>query len=59
MDKHKPKSGTRSLIRVGGSIGITLPLPHLKRMGWKVGDKIALVYDDVLVLIKPVSKKEE
>ena len=55
----KPKSGTRRLIRHGGSVGITLPPSHLKRMGWKVGDKVGLVFDDVLVIIKPVIKKEE
>lgn len=56
---EEPKSGTRRLIRIGGSVGITLPPKHLKRMGWKVGDKIGMVYDDVLVMVKPTLKKEE
>ena len=54
-----PKIGNRRLIKIGSSVGITLPQNHLKRMGWKVGDKVGLVFDDILVIIKPVLKKEE
>ena len=54
---QKPKSGNRRLIPIGGSIGITIPASHIKRMGWKKGDKVALVFDDILVIIRPVEKQ--
>ena len=54
----KTKHGNRRLIQIGGSLGITIPKYHLERMGWKAGDKISYVVNDVLVYIRPVSIKE-
>ena len=54
----KPKSGNRKLITIGGSIGVTLPKSHIERMGWKAGDKVGLVFDDILVIIRPVLAEE-
>ena len=56
---EKPRQGNRRLIAIGGSVGITLPHRHLKRMGWKAGDRVSLVFNDVLVIVKPTLKKEE
>ena len=56
---EKPKSGNRRLIAIGGSLGVTIPARFIKKSGWKRGDKVGLVFDDVLVVIKPVLKKEE
>ena len=52
------KQGKRRLIRHGGSIGITLPSQFLKEKGWKVGDKVAVVFDDVAVIVRPENPKE-
>jgi len=53
------KTGTRRLIRHGGSIGITLPASFLKESQLKVGDKMAVVFDDVLFYVKPVEPRNK
>lgn len=52
------KQGHRRLIKHGGSVGITLPQKFLKEKGWKAGDKVAVVFDDVAVIVKPVGRVE-
>lgn len=58
MEKKTPKSGNRRLIPIGGSLGITIPKSHIKRMGWHAGDKVGLVFDDILVIVKPAEAEE-
>lgn len=53
MSREKPESGNRRLIQHGGSVGITLPKSWLDKKGWKVGDKVGLVFDDVAVIVRP------
>jgi len=48
------------LIRIGGSLGLTLPHKFLKEKSWKAGDRISLVYDDIAVIIRlPTDTKRE
>ena len=56
---EKPKSGNRRLIPIGGSLGVTIPARFIKKSGWKRGDRVSLVCDDVVVVVKPTLKKEE
>jgi antitoxin component of MazEF toxin-antitoxin module len=52
------KVSKRKLITVGGSVGITLPAKFLKESQLKVGDQMAVVFDDVLFYLKPIEPKE-
>jgi antitoxin component of MazEF toxin-antitoxin module len=54
----KTGTGNRRLIPIGGSVGITLPKSFLKKKGWKAGDKVGLVFDDVAVIVRPAFKEE-
>jgi len=47
------------IIRHGGSAGITLPAKYLKESQLKVGDEMAVVFDDVLFYLKPVEPRKE
>lgn len=49
---EKTKSGNRRLIAIGGSVGVTLPCSFLKAKGWKAGDRVSLVYDDITVIVR-------
>jgi antitoxin component of MazEF toxin-antitoxin module len=53
------KVSTRKLITVGGSVGITLPAKFLKESNMRKGDKVSVVFDDVVVVVKPVTEKKE
>lgn len=46
--------GRRRLIRVGGSVGITLPHRFLKQSQLEVGDQLIITFDDMMFAIKPV-----
>lgn len=52
------KQGHRRLIRLGSSVGITLSAGFLKEKGWKVGDKVAIIYNDIAVIVRPIMPKE-
>ena len=52
------KQGRRRLIRHGGSVGITFPVKFLKDSQLKVGDKVAVVFDNILVIVKPELKEQ-
>lgn len=49
----------RKLIAVGGSTGVTLPAKYLKESQLKVGDEMAVVFDDVLFYVKPIAPREK
>lgn len=58
MKMENTKSGNRRLIAIGGSIGLTLPKRFLKKKGWKAGDRVGLVFDDVAVIVRPKFTEE-
>ena len=49
----------RKLIVVGGSTGITLPVKFLRESQLRVGDIVSVVFDDIVVVVKPVMPKEK
>jgi len=49
----------RKLISLGGSTAVTLPKWFLKELGWKKGDIVTLVCDEVAVIVKPTLKREK
>ena len=53
------KQGYRNLIRIGGSTGLTLSKHFLKERGWQAGDRVAIVYDNVAVIVGPVLSNTE
>lgn len=55
---EKAKTGNRRLISIGGSIGVTLPMSFLKEKGWKPGDRVSLVFDDIAVIIRLPDNRE-
>jgi antitoxin component of MazEF toxin-antitoxin module len=53
MQQKNPGNGNRRLIPIGGSIGVTLPAKFLRDKGWKAGDRVGIVFDDIAVIIRP------
>jgi antitoxin component of MazEF toxin-antitoxin module len=53
------KQGKRRIIRHGASVGITIPAKFLRDSQLKVGDELAVVFDDVLFYIKPAEPREK
>jgi len=53
------KTGRRRIIRHGGSYGITIPRKFLELSGLKVGDRVGIVYNRVLLVINPNPELEE
>jgi len=47
------------IIRHGGSAGITIPAKYMKDSQLKVGDEMAVVFDDVLFYIKPAEPRQK
>ena len=56
MVEHLGKD-VRRIIRVGDSIGITLPPDYLRAHGLKVGDQIELTYNRI-IRFEPISREE-
>ena len=54
---EKAKTGNRRLIPVGGSIGLTLPRNFLREKGWQAGDRVNIVYDDIVLVIRMPNNK--
>ena len=50
--------GTRRLIAIGGSIGVTLPKSFLQARGWKAGDVVGLVFGDLVIIVKAQSQEQ-
>ena len=53
---HKVKAGTRKVIRVGGSLVITLPSEFVKAHNIKVGDDLPVASDHIMKVI-PMPEK--
>lgn len=49
----------RKLMKIGGSVGITFPKNYLDTTELKAGDEVGLVFDEILVIVKPTLPKEE
>lgn len=45
------KQGHRKLIKHGGSVGITFPSKFLKESQLKVGDEVAVVFNNIWLLL--------
>jgi len=56
---EKPKAGNRRLIAIGPSLAVTIPARFIKASGWKRGDRVSVVCDDIVVVIQPTLKKKE
>ena len=52
-------SGTRKLIPIGGSVGLTLPKTFLKERGWKAGDVVGLVFGDLVIIVRPQYQEQQ
>ena len=53
----QPKADIRTIIQVGGSLAITLPMEYVKTHNIKIGDSIYILYNDY-IYIKPINKEE-
>lgn len=50
--------GRRRLIRVGGSVGITIPYRFLKQSQLRLGDQLIITFNDMMFAIKPTFPRE-
>jgi len=48
---------TRKIIKVGGSLAITLPKEYIEVHSLRAGDKVDLYYDEILH-IEPIKKEQ-
>lgn len=49
----KSEAKPRRLVRMGNSIGITLPPEFIQRNGLKAGDTIGLSFNSIIVIVVP------
>jgi len=54
------KKDIRRIVRVGGSLGITLPRKYIESIGLKKDDFLEIYFDEQhnLICIKPISANE-
>ena len=54
------KKDIRKIVRVGGSLGITLPREYIQSVGLKKDDFLEIYFDEEhnLICIKPISADE-
>lgn len=53
------KSKTRKVVKVGGSLIVTLPREFTRKVGLRKGDLVGVTYDSILVVVVPRLAKEE
>jgi len=49
---------SRRLIRIGGSVGLTVPKDFLERNNLTIGDRVGLITNDIILLAVPRVPKE-
>lgn len=52
------KCKTRKVIKVGGSLGMTLPKEFVVKNKLETGDKLGVTFDSILVIVVPHKLKE-
>lgn len=51
-------TGSRRLIPVAVSLAVTVPKRFLQKANWKKGDRVAVIYSEILVIVRHVRKKK-